>query len=239
MVNAALPPDWAYSPALDAELKEYRLLAYLQAITGRFAERKLYPYLQDLDARLMELLRLRREKQALRRALGGELTGFDPATGQAVHTPPPQDPWLDVVDEVIAMAIPRLRHALAEGMALRGDVVQAIRFSPVGLLPLNPQAGWLLLRMGGDARAYLFELPMVSPAPGPKPPPAVRTRYVTSFAVGIATTYERIKGELLRHHRELPNPAVFAFETDLPLPRIETYMPVAKQLLFEALRPAA
>ncbi|MFN3874283.1 MAG: hypothetical protein ACK4L7_00020 [Flavobacteriales bacterium] len=233
----ALPKDWAYSPALDAELKQYLLLAYLQRVQACFGESKLYPHLSELDEHLAELLRIRQELERIADA-GGEVVGFDPSTGRAVHDPLPRDPWLG--EQVIGMAVPGLREALAEGHALREEIARRIQFAPVGLTPLKPTAGWLLLRSGRTAQAYRYEVSLVCAADAEHDGlRRVRTRYVADYAMGIAVTFERIKTDLIERHPDLPNPAVFAFETDLSLPRIETYMPVAKQLLYEVIRETA
>ncbi len=58
---------------------------------------------------------------------------------------------------------------------------------------------------------------------------------MNSTTVGLQYTFEHIKSELVRTYRELPNPAVFALETDLALPHIETFMPLAKQFVQEEL----
>jgi hypothetical protein len=236
---STLPKDWAYAPALDAELKRYLLLAYLQRVERSFAEHKLYPFLSDLDAHITELRRLRADLERMQRALCKELSGFDAETGGAIRDPLPTDPWLTIVDEVIGNSLPELAHMHGNGLALRDEISRSIQFGPVGLLPLEPRAGWLLLRAGRDASAYAYELALVRAPHGDDPRRTVRTRYVTSFSMGIASTFERIKESLIVRDPLLPNPAVFAFETDLSLPRIETYMPVAKQLLYEVIGKSA
>lgn len=235
MAITSLPHDWAYAPALDAELKRYQLLAYIQHVEASFASLKLYPHVADLDERISGLMKLRADMVRLQEALGGTVKGFDPITGQALREPLAPDPWLAIVQEVIDTGLPALRSALAEGRALLAEIGNRIQFGAVGLLPLTLSAGWLLLRQGRQACAYTFELPSVSGSTSYDPRSQVRTHYVTTFTMGLALTFERIKGELVSGHPELPNPAVFAFETDLGLPRIETYMPVAKQLLYEVI----
>lgn len=238
-MTTGLPKDWAYAPALDAELKHYLLLAYLQRVEASFSASKLYPHLAELHEHLLVLLGLRNDMERMRGLIVGEPKGFDTATGRVVHEPLAQDPWLGVVEEVIAKAVPGLQEMLAEGHALRSEIAGRIRFAPVGLMPLKASAGWLLLRTGREAQVYAYELPLVSGANMEDGLNRVRTRYISSYTMSIACTFERIKGELVTRNPGLPNPAVFAFETDLSLPRIETYMPVAKQLLYEVIRQAA
>jgi hypothetical protein len=44
-------------------------------------------------------------------------------------------------------------------------------------------------------------------------------------------SYQNIKAQLIRNYAEMPNPAVYAVETDLSLPMEETLLPIAKRSL--------
>jgi hypothetical protein len=239
MENLTLPRDWAFRPALDLELKQYILLAYLQGVRNRFDEQKLYPHIDELKTHLAELERLRMEKEKWSRHLGSRLLGFDRTTGMAVREPLTQDEWLDVVDEVIEWSMPGFQQALMLGMELRDELVRRIAFAPVGLLPLDATHGWLLLRTGTEARAYAYDLsPIQSPNPEPRTG-RLRTRYAASYSVNLACTIEWIKLDLVRRHSAMPNPAVFVFEAEHGIPCIETYMPLAKHLVYEQVAKGA
>ena len=228
-----LPKDWVVRPALDAELKRYMLLGYLQRVNARFSERKLYPYLEDIKAHVEELVQLRRTKEDLERSLAGPLLGFDPRTGDPQYEPVDDDALLSIIDEVLEFSIPGLNKALIDGRELREEIADRIRISPVGIQPLNAKEGWLLLRTGREARVYAYAMPLFREAREEKQYRSVHTRYVTSCTVSIGHTYEQIRSELLNSHRNMPNPAVFVFESDIDLPHIETFMPLAKQMVYE------
>jgi hypothetical protein len=231
-----LPMDWVVLPALDAELKRYMLLAYLQRVNARFAERKLYPYLEDLRAHVDELLSLRRSKEEFARSLsGGQLLGFDPRTGEALRERVTDDELLSVIDEVLDFSIPDLRRALAEGHELRQEIAGSIHFSPVGVQPLRATEGWLLLSNKGEARVYSYSIPLFREPVEEKQYRSVHTRYVTTYTTGLGCTYEHIKADLRTRHRDRPNAATFVFETGLRIPHIETFMPLARQLMYEHL----
>ena len=117
-------------------------------------------------------------------------------------------------------------------------MAEGIHFSPVGVLPLRSHEGWLLLRSGREARVYNFAMPLLRESSEEFQYRSVVTRYVTSYTMGIACTYEYIKADLVKHHRHLPAPATFAFEADRELPYIETYMPLAKQLVYDHIAKA-
>lgn len=226
-----LPKDWVYSPSIDLELKQYALLGFLQRVKARFAERKLYPYLEHVHAHVEELLHLQRSKEQLARSLGGPLTGFDPTTGEAHHERPHDGELLRVIDEVIDFAVPGLMRVQHEGLGLREELAQHIRFGPVGLQPLYVSEGWLLLRTGRETRVYGYSIPLLLEPRAELHHRNVFTRYVTTFTAGISCTYEHMKAELIDRHPLLPNPATFVVETDLDLPCMETFVPLAKRLV--------
>jgi hypothetical protein len=47
----------------------------------------------------------------------------------------------------------------------------------------------------------------------------------------MVNSYTAIKSELIKNRSDLPNPAVYALETDLSLPMEETLLPIAKRSL--------
>jgi len=59
----------------------------------------------------------------------------------------------------------------------------------------------------------------------------MRTEYINSWKRSFSNTYEQIKSELLSLNPDLPNPAVYAIETQLKFPLDETLLPVAKRSL--------
>ncbi|MEO8589630.1 MAG: hypothetical protein ABI432_09690 [Flavobacteriales bacterium] len=231
--RTGLPKDWVLRSGIDLELQQYTLLAYLQRVEASFKERKLYPHLDDLRTHVDELLRLRRTKEELSHSMPGELIGFDARSGLPVRERLADDRWLAVVDEVIDFAVPGLRRMWSEGTGLRQEIAGHIHFAPVGLWPLSTQEGWLLLCSGREARVYGYTMPLLRDSPEKNHARYPWTRYVTSYTLGIACTHEHIKADLIERHRTLPNPATFVFETGLPLPHIETFMPLAKQLVYE------
>jgi hypothetical protein len=233
MEMKGLPNDWVFRPAFDLELKQYTLLAYLQRVTKRFGEQKLYPYLYELDEHLDTLLSVRSKKDQLTLGLPGELLGFDPATGKAIRSAVEEPELLGVVDAVIDFAIPGLRKAMDQGLELREELAERIRFGPVGVQPLRTSEGWLMLRTGPEARIYSYTIPLVHEYQGPYRYRSVLTRYIGSHTLSLRYTFERIRSEFLIGRSELPVPATFAFETDASIPHIETFMPLAKQLLYE------
>lgn len=232
MPQALLPKDWILIPAIDRELKHYTLLAYLQQVRQRFAERKLYPYLLDVADHLNDLLELQQRAEGLRATMPRDITGLDARTGTVAYAPLPEPTGaLGVIDEVIDDAVPELRGHLAQGSELRERIREHIQFGPVGVLPLDPRAGYLLLRQGREARIYTYSVSLLRDADVDLHWRSVVTHYVGSRPLGLRTTYEVIRAELIAGRPHLPVPATFGFECDWEVPHIETFMPLAKQLV--------
>lgn len=228
--NASGPLRWFTLPT-DEEADMYRLLAYVQRIDGHYRERKLYPYLDELRDRLDQLTELHRRRYELAASMPRDITGLDLRRGELLRTAQHEDDLLRLIDTMMARNLPELSSALERGSVLRAELAASIRVEPVGLLPLYTGEGYLIIHHGRSARAYAYSLSLpVLPSHTRQP---MRTRYVADYTIGITCTYEHVKADLVRNHAHLPNPAVFAFSSEVPLPAIETFVPLAKQLVYE------
>jgi hypothetical protein len=224
-----------FAHGLDAESARYRLLAYIQRVRARYGEHKLYPHLEDLRGRLQAVRELRQLKADLRSALRAPLMRLDLERTRLVRSSTPEHAALEVMDRIIDEALPELDRAFCAGTELRDELAGHIRFEPVGLLPLFTREGYLLLRQGPLARAYAYTLVLPAGLGEADPSASIRTQYIMDYTISLATTYHHVKSDLVRHFEELPNPAVFAFTTDIALPAVETFVPLAKQLVYEVI----
>ncbi len=228
---SGLPAERILTGTLDAELEEYLLLAYLQRVEGCYRELKLYPWLDDLEARIAGLNELAVRSQELEAGFPGELVGMDLKRRGLLRRPLEQKGW-DAVLRLLGRALPKLHAAMERGGELREELNRSIRFGPVGVLPLDAREGWLLLRQHNEALVYAYSLPLVRKPVPAGPHGQVRTRYFATWTVGLGSGYGHIKAELVRTG-PFPNPATFVFESDLSLPRIETFLPLAKRIAYE------
>ncbi|MCC7502620.1 MAG: hypothetical protein IT229_08835 [Flavobacteriales bacterium] len=230
-----LEQDWLLAPGFDLELKQYVLLGYLQRVHARFSERKLYPHLDELWVHAERLAQLQEHFRSTNEALIGGVIGVDLERAELVRAKAQESELLKVVRDVIDFAIPELMLRLEEGRELRRSLSSHIQFSPVGLLPIHTHEGYLLLRQGREARVYEYRVPLLHGSALDLQYHSVRTRYLDSYQVSLANTYEHIKSDLVRRAHQLPNPATFVFEADIGLPHIETFMPLVKQLVHQEL----
>ena len=233
MKDLLLAGSTGITPALDQELETYALLGYLQRVTGRFQARKLYPHLDELPIRLERLTTLRSKREALLRALPSDVVAMDLRNHALVRSAREEEDLLSMIDDLLGFAIPELQQTLRKGRDLEEELTASIHFEPVGIMPLSPREGYLLLHQGREARVYTYAMPLFREPGEALQFHSLHTRYVTHFTVGMVWSYEQIKADLVRTHRALPNPATFVFVSDVVLPHIETFMPLAKRLIYE------
>ena len=233
-MNTLLPKDWLTSTGIDRELHRYLVLSFAQRVGERFRERKLYPYLHEVKDHAADLNALLGDLAAAK-VLSHDVAGLDLERGRIVYKETSDDEWLGAIADTIGFALPRLKELLEEGDGLRRELEARIRFEPVGVLPLNTRDGYLLLREAHEARVYAYAVPLCQGGRDDLRYMSVNTRYVTSYSVSLACHYEHIKADLVRSARHLPNPATFVFESELAIPRVETYLPLAKQLVLATL----
>jgi hypothetical protein len=59
---------------------------------------------------------------------------------------------------------------------------------------------------------------------------SLNTQFIESVNKNPLNTYERMKLDLIRKYKDLPNPAAFLVLSKIKVPFVETLMPVAKRL---------
>ena len=232
------PAERIITAAVDDELAEYRLLAYLQRVDSHYRENKLYPDLDELRMRTAQLRQLANRADELCARMPREMVGLDLVRGEILRQPVAEPGAWDLVRRSLDRALPPLNAAMERGSELREALHGRIRFEPVGVVPLGVREGWLLLRERNMALVYSYVLPIVRELVPGEHHRRVSTKYYSTWCVSLSNTYEHIKAELVRKG-PMPNPATFVFESDISLPRIETFLPLAKQMAYELVLGAA
>ncbi len=105
---------------------------------------------------------------------------------------------------------------------------------------MHIQEGYLLLKDVGEnkVKAYQYNITIFN---GPHENyRAVYTDFIDEYRCTYTNTFEHIKLDLIRHHKDLPNPATYAIDTNITIPLQETYLPIAKRMLVRYIsQPAA
>lgn len=224
--------DRIITATLDEELEGYRLAAYVQRVEASYQEGKLYPWLDELDHRIGQLRELAGRAETLVSSKPTDMVGLDLEKGALLRAPVQVPAIWRQVQHMLDKAMPPLVQSRERGHGLRAELNRHIHVEPVGLLPLDATEGWLVLRQGHEALIYAYSLPLVREVQPAGPHRCVRTRYYDTWTLSLGRTYAQMKVDLARKG-PLPNPALFAFEADITLPRIETFLPLAKRITYE------
>ena len=230
-----LPKNWITEGLIDFEYKKYQLLAYLQANEKEFKAVKIYPVLGDLIDHHRTLSEIQSGKTELSNFFPKELTGIDIQKAQLQFEGKINDgKVMEEISQITNFALPKLKNQIEEGKAIYDFVEEQVEFEPIGILPIYTREGYILLsqEQKSEVHAFRYKSNFLQLA-------GERFRSITLWLVGIfqkslANTLERMKLELTREIRELPNPATWRFHSQNCLPIEETLLPVGKRLLLRS-----
>jgi hypothetical protein len=235
-----LSETWFAEGRIDFELKKYTLLSYLQEVNKYFRENRLYPQLAEVIFHYHNIIAFRENKKYLQEHFPKKMTGIQLQKLQGLYEKMIKDDELmQELEDIIHYSAGIIKSTIGEGTAIYEFVEEKINILPVGLIPLDTKEGYFFLSSGetGQTRVYQYRLSIFEKHD--EKYRSIRTSYIDHWNRSIATTYEHIKSELIRHRRELPNPAVYSIETELKFPVEETLLPVAKRSLVKFISEAA
>lgn len=229
---ASLSTNWITEKHIDFEYKRYLLLGYLQKVSEEFTESKLYPSLAELLEHYRNVVAIRENKRNLYNSFPERLSGADLNNFNLVYEKLLADDQLMAeIESIIEFSIPQFEKYIAEGKTIYDFIESHINITPVGILPLHADEGYLLISYSplGNTLVYEYHITIFE-NPGERYR-GISTQYLCSYTKNTANTFENIKGELIRYHRKLPNPATYAVESELQVPLNETLLPLAKRSL--------
>jgi len=230
-----LQSDWFIQNWIDAEYQKYVVMAYLQAVRQNFTDDKLFPDLTDLRSHYADGIRFSRGKDSLNAAFPKRVSGVTGPPPRIEYKSEVTDPaFITEMDAIMEFALPRFQEMLTEGQQRWSDIAGSLTLAPVGLMPLRPEEGYLLLYVTNQSEAHIYQFSLAfysDQEPGGR---MVHLRYVEAVRTSLVNTFENIKLDLIRRHRQLPNPATYRLETSRTYPIQETLLPIARQLLAQA-----
>jgi hypothetical protein len=231
----SLPKNWITEGLIDFEYKKYQLLSYLQETNKQFKAVKLYPVLGELIEHHRLLDELQSGKTELKNLFPKALNGIDLENIQLHYKPQVQDD--EVMKEITLIteyALQKLSGQIDEGKAIYNYVEEQVEFEPVGIQPLYNKEGFILLstEISRDIHAFRYKSNLLQMA-------GERFRSITMWLVGvfqrtIVNTMEKIKMQLIRDIKELPNPATWRVHSQQDFPIEETLLPISKRLLLRS-----
>lgn len=236
----SLSETWFAEGRIDFELKKYTLLAYLQEVNKYFNENKLYPQLADVIFHYHNIVAFRENKKYLQEHFPKKLTGIQLEKLQLLYEQLIEDDELmQELEDIIHYSAGKIKSTISSGTEIYEFVEDKMNINPVGIIPLDTQEGYFFLSAGESTRTHVYYYRLSFFEKHDERYRSIKTSFIDHWARSLSSTYEHIKSELIRHRKELPNPAVYSIETDLFFPVDETLLPVAKRSLVKFISAAA
>lgn len=232
-----LQKNWLTEGVFDFEYKKYVLLAYLQHIESQFTHNRLHPYLPELKLHLDSCIQIRNTKSRIRTAFPKSLTGIDwQAFKLQYEEALPEDTYMEDLNYILDFAIPQFTQSLSTGAERFQEVEENVRISPVGIVPLHLQEGYLLFVHTFQPLVSIFQYQLA--LYNQTRERLLNTRFLETARIGIGRSVPQIKLELTRKNKSLPNPATYIIESKYEYPLHETLLPVAKKLVLKEINVA-
>lgn len=229
---AELSKNWLTEKHIDFEYKKYLLLSYLQDVHKNFDATKLYPWLAEIIEHYKITVAVRDNKQHLQNNFPQRLSGIDSSNGQISYEKLlSDDALMQEIESIIEYAIPQFEDRVEEGKNIYDIVEEHLFIQPVGIIPLNPESGYMFLKGGESAETNVYEYQITFWETASEKYKAIHTHFVKSFERNISTTFQSMKSDLMREQKHLPNPAAYSIESEMMLPLEETFLPIAKRML--------
>jgi hypothetical protein len=230
-----LSKNWLTEKLIDFEYKKYMLLAYLSQVNENFEKKLLYPHFSEIIEHYKNIIALKESKKLMSDAFPSRLSTIDLEHFNMEYTKIVQDDeLLKEIEQIINYSIPQFEHYLNEGKNIFDFIENHICVSTVGLVPLNPDYGYLFIN-NANKLTYIYEYrSTIFEGPDEKFR-GLHTIFVDTYEKNFTTTYEFIKTDLLKRKKDLPNPATYALETSVEVPLNETLLPVAKRILMRVI----
>ena len=226
----SLSETWFAEGYIDFELKKYTLLAYLQHVNSYFNQNKLYPQLADIIFHYNNIIAFRENRKFLQERFPKQLTEINMKKLQVEYEKLIEDNELmKELEEIIHYSAEKIKTTIQSGAEIYEFVEAKLKIEPVGLIPLDTNEGYLLIRDGQFNATVAYQYQLTIYEKHNEKYRGLRTDFVNRWIRSVSNSVENIKAELIRSHKELPNPAVYNIETTLVYPMEETLLPIAKR----------
>lgn len=221
----------------DLEATQYKVLAGLKEISKDFKKNKIYPHLShliDLHTTLSDILT---SLQDLRSEFPKRIKKIDFVNEEIEHEVVfVAGSDLAKVEDLIEWSLPKLREKIEEGKAIYEFVDEEIKLEEVGIVPGYTDEGYFFVPDNEESKLLLFQYEVTVFESSDDDYRALKTAFLKALEQQMThLSPNSIKLDLINENKELPNPATFAFNTDLYFPFRETIFPVTKRKLLRQL----
>ncbi len=230
-----LSENWLTEDLMDFEYKKYLVLGYLQNIKAHFKEQKLYPDFAELIAHYKNLILLKNNTTTLENNFKKTLSGIDYANLKLQYQSIINDESLNELKQIINFSEPLFEQELEKGKSIFDFAEQHIVTNHIGILPLYKKEGYFMLLpyQSKSVSVYSYAFSKINLLQ--QEVYGLTSNYFSTHTLSISNQVDKVKSELIEANPELPNPAVYLFKAKAELPNEETFLPIAKRLLYKNL----
>jgi hypothetical protein len=238
--QAGLDQNWVTSGLLDFEFKKYVLLDYIQKCQKAFEQTRLYPPLSELCLHYKNLQDLQTALEQMEKSFPKEVIGLDLQQLQLMsQSTSIRNQEVETIQEIIDFALPTVKQAIADGKGIYEWIEQHLHIQPIGLLPLNKDAGYLFIHQNSHPDLFVYRFEQSIFVQHQENFRQLKMEYVAHTTIGIGHTLDQIKLELIANRPDLPQPATYECLCDVTVPLAETLFPIAKRAMLKHLASAA
>lgn len=234
-----LSENWITEHLMDFEYKKYLLLAYLKQVKEHFNEQKLYPDFAELIAHYKNLVRLKNNASSLENNFKKNLKGIDYENLKLMYEDSIDNELLDELKQIIAFSEPLMANELNKGKTIFDFAEQHILTDHIGILPIYKNEGYFVLYPFQSTQIIVYNYSFSKINLLQQEVYGLNTTYFSTYTISLAKPVDKVKHEIIEANPHLPNPAVYLFKAKAPLPNDETFLPIAKRLLYKNLAVAA
>ncbi len=229
-----LSHDWLTEGSIDFEYKKYILLSYIKDVRKNFDRTCLYPFLADLIFHYGNLQKIKEKKQLMYDQFPSTLSKNDVEKLKVTYKKIIEDDEvMKEMEEILSYAVPVIDKTINQGKEIYDFVEEQMELSPVGLTPLYDKEGYLFINKDSshDVSIYKYSISVFENASDTYR--GINTTYIGEDFQDLSRSYEKIKLDLVKNFKELPNPASFLVLSKLKFPETPTILPIAKRLLMK------
>ncbi|MCX7728523.1 MAG: hypothetical protein N2203_03540, partial [Bacteroidia bacterium] len=203
-----LSHNWLTEGMMDAEYKQYLLLAYLRDIHEVFEHRILYPPFAELIQHHRNLLKIKHNLQNIKE-YHAELKGIDWQNMKLIYTSQPESESgqtpnktdMEIIEEIIDFSIPKMEDELEHGKKIFDEIEKKLKYTTVGISPLDKSIGYLFIQNYPDHEfcVYKYEISSIySEIDNEKVAfKGLKTEYLATYTLNLSKSLTSIKQEII------------------------------------------
>lgn len=235
-----LSKDWLTQGLIDFEYKKYVLMAYLQTVKNSFGKVELYPFLADLVFHYRNLQALKENKALIRESFPKEISLEEFKKLEISYREMiADDAVMNELESIINFALPLIKDSLQKGSVIYEYVESKCEISPIGVTPLYAKEGYLFVTQPPEKETTIYRYQMSIFEASQEQLRSLNTEFIERVEKNMVMTYERLKLDLIKKFKDLPNPAAYLILARMKFPFSETLMPVAKRLFVKHISQAS